>query len=468
MKAGSLEKLWLWLEARAGLLSKGGDESAGWRLLAFNGVFLCLVVLGGLSYLPTMVSSIQRGMWAAVLLYSLLYFFLMAVLLARRLTFPKRAALGIAAVYLIGLYTLEVAGLAGSGRVWLFCFSLLACLFLGLSWGLAALGLNILTLAAFTVWGEAWRPDWDALYLKASHREAWLVTSGTLTLVNAVAVVSLAFIVRGLEASLGSARKLQRRLEAKRLRLEEANQALGHEIQERRRAQARLTAALKERERMLNDMHRRVNDHMQVVSSLLSISRAKIADTQAREAVQESQYRLRAMGLIHESMYRSGSLLEVSLAEYIKELTSNLFQVYDLESRQIKLQVKAEGVFLGLDQAVPCGLILNELVINSIKHAFTLGVGGSLVIAAEKDAEGCLTLGVCDDGIGLPPGFEAGQGAGMGLYLARGLAENQLGGSFRLESGPGLRVSVRFPLQDAEKQGLYHPEITSQKSESAN
>jgi len=467
MKAGALEKLWLWLEARAGLLSSDGDESAGWRLLAFNGVFLCLVVLGGLSYLPTMVSSIQRGMWAAVLLYSLLYFSLMAVLLARSLAFPKRAALGVAVIYLIGLYTLEVAGLAGSGRVWLFCFSLLACLFLGLGWGMAALGLNVLTLAAFTVWGEDWRPAWDALYLKASHQEAWLVTSGTLALVNAVAVVSLAFIVRGLEASLGSARKLQRQVEAERLRLEEANQALGHEIQERRRAQARLTAALQERERMLNDMHRRVNNHMQVVSSLLSLSRAKIADTQAREAVQESQYRLRAMGLIHESMYRSGSLLEVSLAEYIRELTNNLFQVYDLESRQVKFQVRAEGVFLGLDQAAPCGMILNELVVNSIKHAFTFGVGGCLVIAAEKDAEGYLDLSVSDDGIGLPPGFELGQGAGMGLYLSKGLAENQLGGAFRLESGQGLRVSIRFPLQKTVKRGPCQAELTNQKAESA-
>lgn len=458
MGHGLGESVWRWLERRAQLLSPGDNQPGGWRQLVFNGVFFTLVVLGGLSYLPAFLLALQRGMWVVVALYSVMYAVGIMVLLARRIGFRKRAALGVLLLYIIGAYTLQLAGLAGSGRIWLFGFSLLTCLFLGLRWGLAALGLNIITLFAFMGWGEALRPAWDSLYLATSHQRVWVITSGTMMLLNAAAIVSLAFVIRGLEASLNSSRRLQSQLEAEGKRLESVNEALGREIQERRRAEAQLSVALADRERMLQEIHRRVNNHMQVVSSLLSLSKAKISDFKARELVQESQHRVRAVGLIHESIYRSGSLAEVSLAAYIEDLARNLFQVYDQESRQVELKVDADPTTLSLDQAVPCGLVLNELMINALKHAYTLGAGGGLLVKVRQDSNGLIEIKVADRGLGLPSGFKIGEGTGMGLFMAKSLVENQLHGDFEVTGNPGVRVRISFQRNESV------PEIRNQAS----
>jgi two-component sensor histidine kinase len=466
MRQGLFENLWRWLERRARFLTTGGDEPGGWRQLVFNGVFLTLVILGGISYLPTFIGSFQHGMWGTALLYSLIYVFGFSILLFRGLPFRFRAAVGVLGVYLVGVCTLEIAGLAGSGRIWLFCSPILACLFLGLGWGMAALVLNILTMGFFAIWGEGMRPAWDQLYLGLSHREIWAITSGTLVLLNATAIVSLAFVLRGLEASLKSSQRLQAQLKEKQSRLENTNQALSHEIKERLRVQAQLVAALGDRERMLQEMHHRVNNHMQVVSSMLSLSRAKISDLRARELVQESQHRVRAVGLIHESIYRSGRMAEVSLAAYIEDLARNLFNVYDLESRQVKLEVDADETALGLDQAVPCGLVLNELMINTLKHAFTAGMGGKLMVRARQDPDHMLELTVADNGMGLPPGFIVGEGMGMGLYLVKSLVENQLHGRFELTSGPGMRVRIRFKLAQGAQESA-NPALVKQPGNAA-
>jgi two-component sensor histidine kinase len=446
------ESVWRWLEGRARRLPPGGDEPSGWRQLVFNGVFLTLVVFGGFSYLPTFSYSLQRGMWGAVVLYSIVYVLAIGVLFTRRIEFRKRAVLGVLILYFTGIYTLQIAGLAGSGRIWLFCFPLLTCLFLGLRWGMAALGLNVLTLFAFIIWGEPLSSDWASIYLSTSHQKAWVITSGTMMLLNAAAIVSLAFIIRGLENSLASSRRLQKELEAEQKRLESLNQALSHEIKERRRVEAQLSVALSDRERMLQEMHHRVNGHMQVVSSLLSLSRSKISDIKARELVQESQHRMRAVGLIHESLYRSGNLADVSLAAYIEDLARNLFHVYDLESRRVELKVDADETSLSLDEAVPCGLVLNELMINTLKHAYTLGAGGELLIKVRQDSQGLIKLTVADDGIGLPPGFNIGEGAGMGLYLAKSLVENQLHGSFEVTGNPGVSVRIEFNRKESSRE----------------
>jgi two-component sensor histidine kinase len=461
-----MENVWRWLERRAQLLSPANDEPGGWRQLVFNGVFLTLVILGGVAYLPTFINAVQRGMWGTVAVYSLVYAFGFSVLLLRGLPFRLRAAIGVLGIYLIGVCTLEIAGLAGSGRIWLFCFPILTCLFLGLGWGLFALGLNILTMGFFAIWGQDMRPAWDQLYLKLAHREIWAITSGTLILLNATAIVSLAFVLRGLEASLKSSRRLQGQLEEKQIKLEAANQALSSEIKERRRIQAQLMTTLSERERLLQEVHHRVNNHLQVVSSMLSLSRAKISDIQARELVQESQHRVRAVGLIHESMYRSGHMAEVSLAAYIKDLARNLFNVYDLESRQVELKVDADGTTLGLDQAVPCGLVLNELMINTLKHAFGYGASGELRVRVRQEPEGVIQLSVADNGIGLPPGFTVGESMGMGLYLVKSLAENQLQGSFDLDSHHGVRVCITFP-RDAGDQDKSEPALAKHSGTAA-
>lgn len=452
MWQGLFESVWRWLERRAQILSPGTDEPGGWRQLVFNGVFLTLVILGGVSYLPTFLGAVREGMWGTVAVYSLVYAFGFSILLLRGLAFRVRAAVGVFGIYLVGVCTLEIAGLVGSGRIWLFCFPILACLFLGLGWGLFALGLNILTMGFFAFWGERLRPAWDQLYLGLGHQEIWAITSGTLVLLNAAAIVSLAFVLRGLEASLNSSQRLQGQLKDKQARLENANQALGREIGERRRTQAQLMAALNDRERMLKEMHHRVNNHMQVVSSMLSLSRAKISDIKARELVQESQHRVRAVGLIHESMYRSGSVAEVSLAAYIEDLARNLFNVYDLESRQVELEVDADQTALGLDQAVPCGLVLNELMVNTLKHAYTFGMGGKLLVRARQEPDHMIELTVADNGIGLPLGFAVGEGVGMGLYLVKSLVENQLHGKFELDSNHGVRVRIRFQRLQGDQE----------------
>lgn len=215
------------------------------------------------------------------------------------------------------------------------------------------------------------------------------------------------------------------------------------DITERRREEDKVKASLREKEILLKEIHHRVKNNLQIISSLLNLQSAHIRDPRALEVFKEGQGRVRSMALIHEKLYQSEDLARVDFSEYISNLAAYLFRSYEVHAGAVALNVEAEDVLLGVDTAIPCGLIINELVSNSLKHAFPGGGGGSINIRLRPADHERLTLTVADDGVGLPDGFDARRTSSLGLQLVNTLAR-QLGGEVLVGCGAGVEFSITF------------------------
>jgi two-component sensor histidine kinase len=234
-------------------------------------------------------------------------------------------------------------------------------------------------------------------------------------------------------------------LTATAIRNAQLYQTAQEELARRTQVEAQLKLSLREKEVLLKEIHHRVKNNLQVISSLLYLQMEAIADAQLRARFEEGQHRIQAMALIHETLYRSSDLAQVDFAQYLRTLTAHLGEAYSLNPQRIKLTVAVQEVRLSLDSAIPCGLLLNELLSNALKHAFPDGRSGeiSIELRVEPPATGVLT--VRDTGIGFPDAVDFRSTASLGLQLVCLLAE-QLGGTLLLERQGGTHWTLRFPL----------------------
>lgn len=209
-------------------------------------------------------------------------------------------------------------------------------------------------------------------------------------------------------------------------------------------SEERLKATLKEKEILLSEIHHRVKNNMQVIISLLNIQAQKTADPSVQKAFLESQDRIKAMALIHEMLYSSGTASEIRIETYIKELTDSLFLTYGIAPDAIELELEAEDITLGMDQSIPCGLVLNELISNSLKHAFPDRSPGKIYVKAQSTAGGGLRIMVGDNGVGISDDIDWRNSPSLGLTLVRGLVEGQLKGKIDMETGNGAHFIIEF------------------------
>jgi PAS domain S-box-containing protein len=209
-------------------------------------------------------------------------------------------------------------------------------------------------------------------------------------------------------------------------------------------AEDKIRASLQEKEVLLKEIHHRVKNNLQVISSLLNLQARHLPDPGARRIFAESQNRVQAIALVHEKLYRSGDLSQIPFDEYIQTLVSNLCHSLDAAERDISPRVEIGGIRLAVDVAIPCGLIINELVTNSLKHAFPNRRGGCIQVLLRRDGSGRLELIVQDDGVGLPSGLDPRQTPSLGLDLVFTFAE-QLGATVDVRRHPGTAFSFVFP-----------------------
>jgi PAS domain S-box-containing protein len=193
------------------------------------------------------------------------------------------------------------------------------------------------------------------------------------------------------------------------------------DISGRRAAEEKIRASLQEKEVLLKEIHHRVKNNLQVISSLLRMQVASVKDAQVRAMFDEAQHRIRSMALVHELLYGSKDLSRIDVLEYVRRLASLLFRSHGAAER-VRLSITGDPLFIGIDLAVPCGIIANELISNCLKHAFPGERTGSLSVRIEAGDEDCFTLVVSDDGVGLPEAT-APAGEGLGLSLVRALAD---------------------------------------------
>ncbi len=215
------------------------------------------------------------------------------------------------------------------------------------------------------------------------------------------------------------------------------------DVTERMVNEERIKASLREKEALLKEIHHRVKNNLQVVSSLLGLQSRAVVDPETRKMFQESQNRIHSMALLHESLYQSHSLSEINFPEYIRQLAAHLFNSYGVAPDRIHLRTDLESLSLHLDAAVPCGLIINELVSNSLKYAFPDGRTGEVRIELRGHSDGTTRLLVADDGIGLTADIDWENTRSLGLRLVRTLAQ-QLGAKIEVNSRAGTEVRLAF------------------------
>jgi two-component sensor histidine kinase/PAS domain-containing protein len=215
------------------------------------------------------------------------------------------------------------------------------------------------------------------------------------------------------------------------------------EIAERILAEARIREALNDKEILLKEVHHRVKNNLQIIISLLNLQLARINDPTTMEALRESQNRVRSMALIHEKLYQSSDLAHIDFGEYVEGLVNSLIQTYRIRSSQVAVKVMADRTTLDLDAAIPCGLIINELVTNSLKYAFPDERPGTITVIFKRNAEDQFTLVVSDDGIGLPAGFDPKTANSLGLKVVSSLAR-QISGALEIDCAKGTRFELCF------------------------
>jgi PAS domain S-box-containing protein len=219
--------------------------------------------------------------------------------------------------------------------------------------------------------------------------------------------------------------------------------SVGIDITERMLAEEALRASLREKEVLLQEVHHRVKNNLQIICSLLDLQSQHLSDRKTQELFRESYNRIRSMALIHEKLYQSKSLEKIDLAEYIETLTSYLLQSYGVNTDSITVNLKVKQVFIKINTAIPCGLIINELVSNSLKYAFPQKVDGLLEISLDSDSKQRLTLTVKDSGIGFPKDLSFQKATTLGLQLVKVLTE-QLEGEIELYQDRGTEFRIQF------------------------
>jgi PAS domain S-box-containing protein len=228
-----------------------------------------------------------------------------------------------------------------------------------------------------------------------------------------------------------------------------ATVTVARDISERKESEARTQASLREKEVLLKEVHHRVKNNLQVITSLLNLQAERSADEHVQVVLRENQARIKSMSLVHEELYQSEELALVNFSDYLRRLTSGLMQAYDKAGKSIAVHYDMDDLCLGIDAAIPCGLIVNELLTNTIDHAFKGRQGGNVKIRFFRQGRKFL-LGVTDDGIGLPEAIDVHSTETLGLHLVSTLTE-QLKGGLTVTRDQGTSFILEFEEQHKEQ-----------------
>lgn len=220
--------------------------------------------------------------------------------------------------------------------------------------------------------------------------------------------------------------------------------AVGIDITEQKQVEQQLKASLQEKEVLLKEIHHRVKNNLQVICSLLKLQSGYIKDKEMISLLNDSYNRVRSMALIHEKLYQSQGLARIDADDYIKSLAYNLISFHQKTSEKIDLNIQIEPMFFDIDTAIPCGLIINELICNTLKYAFPNQSNGNIHIKLAMTKNKFIVLEVADNGIGLPPKFNIENSETLGLQLVNNLTI-QLDGEIEVSSECGTFFRITFP-----------------------
>ena len=240
----------------------------------------------------------------------------------------------------------------------------------------------------------------------------------------------------------------RKRAEREEESLLEQLKTLNADLEERVRARtSELTASLKERDVLLQEVHHRVKNNLQVISSLINMQVRRLEAGTSRDALEACQTRVQTIALIHQTLYQAKDYARVPFSEYAQSLASNVFHATGVSPTKVSLDLAIGDVALPVDKAIPCGLLLNELITNALKHAFTDGRSGTIRVAFGRIEGGRLRLTVSDDGVGLPQGYDVRNSESLGLQLVSTLSD-QLDAELEIDGRGGATFQLTFPAEN--------------------
>jgi len=242
---------------------------------------------------------------------------------------------------------------------------------------------------------------------------------------------------------LASQNELEQRVLERTQELENLNTQLSSEIITRATAEEKIKASLQEKEVLLKEIHHRVKNNLQVISSLLYLQSNKIKEIEYKDIFNESQNRIKSMALVHEKLYKSEDLAGIELSDYIHSLVNSLMRSYNVNSQKVKPEISVEDINLSIDKCIPFGLIINELVTNSLKYAFIGRDSGLLKIVVNRVENDKINFSIQDNGIGMPEDFDIKNLKSLGLRLVQTLV-TQLEGTFQLNFNEGTEFIIEF------------------------
>jgi|GEM_PF-3528930 len=219
------------------------------------------------------------------------------------------------------------------------------------------------------------------------------------------------------------------------------------EITDRVKAEQQVTLMRKEKDALLREVYNRVKNNFQMVSSLINLQCFSERSRHTREVFQETRNRVRSLALVEEKLYRSKDMTQIDFAGYVETLARELYRVYEADPCKIQLNTDIEDVTLSIDQAIPCGLIVNELVSNALKYAFRSHrkqTSGNIHVGLYRNDDGVMDLTVSDSGTGIPEEIDFNETTSLGLHLVKILAEDQLKGTVTLNRGGGTAFRIQF------------------------
>ena len=225
------------------------------------------------------------------------------------------------------------------------------------------------------------------------------------------------------------------------------------DITERKKTEEQIKASLKEKEVLLNEVHHRVKNNLQIISSLLDLSSMKTQNPETIELFAESRNRVDSMAIIHSQLYESERFDKIDMEKHILELSGNLLNIYSKE-KTITLDIKSAKVYLPVTQAVPCALVLNELISNSLKHAYRKEQKGLISITMQQSNDGTIIMKVKDNGVSIPDEIDIDSAKSLGLKLVKNIVCKQLNGKMEIIRNKGTEFIIEFksPMERKHEQ----------------
>jgi PAS domain S-box-containing protein len=217
------------------------------------------------------------------------------------------------------------------------------------------------------------------------------------------------------------------------------------DITERKRSEERLVASLQEKEVLLREIHHRVKNNLQLVTGLLDMTRMRTRDEATTSILTDMMLKIQTMAQIHTRLYESKQFGKIGLTGQFRDQVAALSNIYSHKGHEISCEINTQEIFLPVDQALPCALVVNEILSNSYKHAFKGKTQGTIEVDAVQE-NGCIRITIRDDGIGMPANVNVSSTNSLGLKLIRTLVQHQLKGSLMINSLHGTETIIEFPL----------------------